>query len=1043
MINLCNTSSYSNDKQGEDLSKRTPRGNEDIEIIGDIDQDIEINLVQLQSSCGLGNISSLTLPFKTNRAYTLTVAGNGSILDPSNPRAPTGTELENITRTNPLRVAHGWYTMMPGYGIGILNTNSLVSLKNIPFKNSTINATGLILNSSVYSNGILNVNSISLKNASYLYGTTIECTGITLESNSKCDTINITSNLLKLNSSSIAESQFFGSVISTSGSRIVDCELTCEKLEINDSIFQSQFDYKEGSSSNIEDIKFINSTIYNNSQINSKFLFFNTVNIAGGIIKSDTIKFEGDCTIGEDATVATHAISLSGLTNNGILNFNVFSGLITPIITNSGNININNTGNINMTITNNGKLKLNTSGTLEGSNKGIINGPHIKLKRQFINEESGKILSSMTELEDFSINNGYIATAKLSGSAQNVGSLDNGIFSGQGVLNNGLVKVGLFLNSTNNGEVTNLTMEGGTNYGNSSAGTLYNSRNYGSISTGIFYNSIDDGDGTKGSYFGSSVNYGSCLNVLFKDVAIHDSNSVIKTGLFYDKSICRNANGYYDSILNFYSGSELKQAKNFEIINMFNNSKASDKINPTVNFNDNSLATSSFEGNIAFFNDHSQNSGVIKNSYFNDNSINAFGGLVASGLFKDNAINLGTVDDGRAIFNDSAMNSGLLKDSNVIFSGGGTINNGHINNCSVKFYDNAISSVDGFIERQTVDFYNSQNYSQIRDTFSARFFNSNNRGFITANNGGLISFDQSDSVISEIPRIYPPEEGFIVFYDLTSANGSVVFTNQSNNNMTISAETVTFSGYCNNSSFFNLYDNNNVLIATDIPGIVANNVFFQNHSINNKPVEATYIYFDNNSSNNGNNFSTEISFDNFSTNLAKETTNISNKISFDNFSINASSGSCDQWFFNRGSINNGIIQNSQTITLNTSGINNGSIFGGNVSLLSRSINNGYISGTTINLNNSTNNKTIVTNYVSITGLISSDYQNTYYATINSAPGTIALTDPLAPVAVFGFINLGTLSGTFQFKNFSVNLGTIYGYATFDATSVNSGTIIAL
>ena len=259
--------------------------------------------------------------------------------------------------------------------------------------------------------------------------------------------------------------------------------------------------------------------------------------------------------------------------------------------------------------------------------------------------------------------------------------------------------------------------------------------------------------------------------------------------------------------------------------------------------------------------------------------------------------------------------------------------------------------------------------------------------------------------------------------------------------MTISAATVTFSGYCNNSSFFDLYDNNDVLVATDIPGIIANNVFFQNHSINHKPVQATYIYFDNNSSNNGNNFGTEIYFDNFSSNLATETTNISDKISFDNFSINASSGSCDEWFFGNGSINNGIIQDSQTITLNTSGINNGSIFGENISLLSRSINNGYISGTNINFNNSTNNETVIADSLSIAGSISSDYQNTSDASVNSAPGTIILTDPLVPVAVFGFMNLGALSGTFEFKDFSVNFGKIYGHATFDATSVNSGIVV--
>ena len=1038
MINLCDTSSYSNDKQGQNLTKRAPRGNEDIEIIGDIDQNTAINLFQLESSCGLGNMSSLTLPFKTNKAYTLTIAGNGSILDPNNPRAPTGTELENITRTNPLRVQHGWYTMMTGYGIGILTTNSSVSLTNIPFKNSTINASGVILNSSAYSNGILNVNSISLKNASYLYGTTIECTGITLESNSKCDTINIASNTLTLNNSSIAESQFFGSGLSASGSNIIDCEITCENLQITNANFQSRFDYNERSSGNIEDIKFTDSIIHSNSQINSKFLWFNNVDISGGKINSDIIRFEGSCRIGADATVDTQIISGSeGLLNEGILNFNSFSGLTTRTIANIGNININNTGNIDMVITNNGRLKLSTSGTfIGGNNNGIINGSSIKLKREFVNNESGKILSSMTELEDSSINNGYIASAKFSGSSQNNGSLDNAIFSGQGVLNNGLVKVGLFLNSNNNGEVTNLTMRAGTNYGDSSAGTLYNSSNYGSISTGIFYDSVDNGAGTTGLYYGSSTNHGSCLNVSLKDVSVHDSNSVINTGLFYDKSICLNANG---SILNFYDQSELRGAQNVGIINIFDNGKAFNRIDPTVNFNDNSAAVPSFNGKIAIFNDQSQNSGVVEKGYFNNNSINR--DLAWSGLFKDNAVNSGTVGANGAIFHDNSINNGLIEGAYVVFSGGGTINNGYIKNCNVNFYDNSISSISGFIENQTVKFYNSQNYSFINDVSSAEFFSSNNEAGITSN-GGLISFNQSNSTVSDIPRIYPPQQGYTVSYILTATNGSVIFTNQSNNNMTISAATVTFSGYCNNSSFFNLYNNDDVLVATDIPGILATNVFFQNHSINNKPIQAVSIYFDNNSSNNGNNFASEMSFNNFSSNLSTETTNISNEISFDNFSINAGSGSCGSWFFGNGSINNGIIQASQTITLNTSGINNGSIFGGNVSLFSRSTNNGYISGTNVYFDNSINNQTVIADYLSITGSIILDYyQNRLYSSINTVPGTMISTNPLTPVTVFGFMNLGTLSGTFQFKNFSVNSGIIYGQATFDATSVNSGTII--
>ena len=658
MINLCDTSSYSNDKQGKNLTKRAPRGNEDIEIIGDIDQNTAINLFQLESSCGLGNMSSLTLPFKTNKAYTLTIAGNGSILDPNNPRAPTGTELENITRTNPLRVQHGWYTMMTGYGIGILTTNSSVSLTNIPFKNSAINASGVILNSSAYSNGILNVNSISLKNASYLYGTTIECTGITLESNSKCDTINIASNTLTLNNSSIAESQFFGSGLSASGSHIIDCEITCENLQITNANFQSRFDYNERSSGNIEDIKFTDSIIHSNSQINSKFLWFNNVDISGGKINSDIIRFEGSCRIGADATVDTQIISGSeGLLNEGILNFNSFSGLTTRTIANIGNININNTGNIDMVITNNGRLKLATSGTFfGGNNHGIINGSSIKLKTGFINNESGKILSSTTELEDSAINNGYIANAKLSDNSQNNGSLDNAIFSGQGVLNNGLVKIGLFLNSNNNGEVTDLTIYSATNYGSGTKMILHSSTNNGSY-----------------SYFDA---YGG---------STYDSSYPTISGNFYDTSTCNLIVGSGQSaVTNFYNSSIFDGSSN----------------NLNIYFFDNSTAQGAIVGTATFYNNSSYiGGGTIDNAIFQDTSKNK-GIISQTAIFIDNSINSGNLGPGLSVatFNKS-KNYGIINGQNIYFSGE-AINEGQIFAVNFNSSD-SVNSASGTISLTT------------------------------------------------------------------------------------------------------------------------------------------------------------------------------------------------------------------------------------------------------------------------------------------------------------------------------------------------------
>lgn len=694
MINLCDTSSYSNDKQGQKLTKRVPRPNEDIEIIGDINQDIEINLAQLESTCGLRSISSLTLPFKTDRSYSLTIAGNGNILNLNNPRSPSGTDLANITNTNPLRVAHGWYTMGTGYGIGILTTNSLLSLKNISFENNTVNATDIVLDSSAYSNGILNVNNILLKNTSYLYETTIECNGITLESNSKSDTINITSDLLTLNNSSIAESQFFGSGIFSSGSSIVDCEIECENLQIINSNFQGRFDY--GGSSSNPDIRFTNSVVYSNSQINSKVLFFDNTNISGGIIKSDIIEFEGGCTIGEKASVDTQIISASGLTNQGILNFNSFSGLTTPILVNSGNININNTENINIYITNKGQLKLNALGTfIGGTNNGIINGLNIKLKREFINETLGTILSSMTELEDSSINNGYIVGAKLSNSSQNNGLLDNAIFSGQEVLNNGSVKIGIFLNSNNNGEVTDLTIYSGINYGSGNIIKLYNSTNNG--------------------FYSNCYAYGT---------SIYSSSYPITSGNFYDTSTCLLAVGSGEfSVLNFYNNSILNGSVSNLSMYFFDNSTALGTI----------IGTGNFYGNSSF------TSGTIDHAIFQDTSHNK-GNISETAVFIDRSTNSGNLGPGLNIARfENTKNYGSINGQNIYFSQG-AINEGQV--FAVNFdSSDSFNSIAGNISLTTsmpAVLSNFVNSGTLSGTFQ---FTNNSINYGTIN--GYATFDET------------------------------------------------------------------------------------------------------------------------------------------------------------------------------------------------------------------------------------------------------------------------------------------------------------
>jgi len=700
MINLCDDSSYSNDREGENLSRRTPRTNEDIEIIGEIDQDTTINLFQLQSSCGLGNISALTLPFKTDKAYTFTVAGNGSILDPTNPRAPTGTELEIITRKNPLRAQHGWYTMSTGYGIGILTTNSDIALRNIAFKNSSTNATNISLDASAYSNGILNVNNISLENISYLYGTTIECSGITLDGLSLCDTLNITSDTLILTNSSIAESQFFGSGFSATDSNIIDCEIECDFLQITNANFQSRFDYA-GSSSN-PDIRFTNSIIYNNSQINSKYLYLTNTQISGGAIKADSIEFLQGTIINRDAVVDAEVISLSSLTNEGILTFSSFSGLQTPVLINNGNININNTGAIDIVITNNGKLQLNASGNfIGGINTKSINGTNTILKQGFINGISGIILSPVIKFCDSSINQGridvtdvtFINNSQNAGffnkatfldSSFNIGSGDTAIFSGQNVTNNGSIRTGKFLSSNNNGEVIDLMIYSGINSGRGDKITLY-----------------------------SSTHNGQYLNFDAYGTSVYNTNYPINTGNFYDTSVCNLIVGSgQSSEINFYNSGTLNGSANNLTVHFFDNSRAQGTINNTGIFHDHSSFTA---GNInyAIFQDMSRSQGNISRmATFIDNSINS--GNLGPGLSVatfNKAKNYGNIYGANVYFNEGAINFGTI--STLGFTGNDSINSG-----SISLIAESRSTLSNFINHGSLsgifDFTNNSiNYGTI------------------------------------------------------------------------------------------------------------------------------------------------------------------------------------------------------------------------------------------------------------------------------------------------------------------------------------------
>jgi hypothetical protein len=424
--------------------------------------------------------------------------------------------------------------------------------------------------------------------------------------------------------------------------------------------------------------------------------------ISGGTIKADSIEFLEGTIINRDAVVDAEIISLSGLTNQGILTFSSFSGLTTPIIVNNGNININNTEAINIAITNNGKLQLNTSGNfISGINNKTINGTNTILKGSFINGISGIILSPVIKFCDSSINQGrldmtditfinnshnegFFNAATFLDSSSNIGSGDAAIFSGQNVTNNGSIRTGKFLSSNNNGEVIDLMIYSGINTGRGDKITLY-----------------------------SSTHNGQYPNFNAYGASVYNTSYPIKSGNFYDTSICNLIVGSGRSgEINFYNSGTLNGSAN----------------NLTVHFFDNSTAQGTIIGTGTFYNNSSFIAGTIDNAIFQDNSQNG-GGISSTAVFIDNSMNSGSLGPGISFAKfDNTKNYGSIDGQNVYFSGGainfGTIStlsftgNDSINSGSISLITESRSVLSNFINHGSLsgifDFTNNSiNYGTI------------------------------------------------------------------------------------------------------------------------------------------------------------------------------------------------------------------------------------------------------------------------------------------------------------------------------------------
>jgi hypothetical protein len=713
MINLCDSSKYTSDERGNSPSRRTPRPDEDIELVNIITSDETLNMSSL-SSCGLQKVGALSLRFDTIDKE-ITINGNGSPLSSTNTRQPNSGTLELLNKTNPQRVIHGWYTINPTYGVNVLITNGKVKLNNIGFNNNSLVCNTLELQNSAYANGILDTNFVTIKN-SFTYDTTIDCTGVSIENNSKVDSLLLNTESCSILQASIADCTINSSILNISGSTIIDSNIDGFNTKVSYTNFLSNYSYNSslarsglsgqmsldncilgtGSSFIVEKINLNDSNnIYGN--INSQLVVSSNGNIVHRSATLDTENFQGQIeNRGKFYTKNMSGITTSAINNNGgYLNISVvpMSGSIEN--TTSGVIDISSNLNI-----------------FAGYNDGLIKGVTVTLS-SIENRASGQILTDTCYLSSGSINNGYIKNAVLNENSNNdsLGFIEVAVLYDS--INSGTIQNGTFLTAAvNNNKVLNnfILNSGAVNNGSGLNGTIINGINNGIITNGKFFNeSINNGVGVKTELYDSSQNLGSVEDLSLFNMSRQTAGTV-QLCSFYNGSKCSNAtvkSGIFYDFAALSGGSLVGIGTGL------------------VRFNDTSISiNSSISQCVVSYNDASSainTNGLSCTGYFYDQSHSENSDFGLS-VFNDSTYNLGNISS-PTIFKDNSYNSGIIQNAICTFSGVGTCNYGQISNSPIVVFEGGTNQGD-ITNADSVTFNNNaKNFGQLINCNNILFAN--------------------------------------------------------------------------------------------------------------------------------------------------------------------------------------------------------------------------------------------------------------------------------------------------------------------------------
>jgi hypothetical protein len=1006
MINLCDTLKYYKDSSLAEEADRTPRPNEDIEIIGTIPNDETINMQDL-SNCGLSGVGSLTMTFSSG-VNTLTINTSDATksgIDPSNPRAPTGEALLAIRRTNPLRADHGWYSIdTSGYRIGAIVTNSKVSLSNIGLNNDNISCNSFSLVGGIYANGIINTNTAVLNNTKF-YGTSLECVKISGLSNTKIDSISSRSEIFDFKNSSIADSKIEANAILSNGSKFIDCNMTYGACSLDNCVLQGSLDQNGAipppSALSISGTKLNNCKIgsgtLSTASINTELLEIDNCTINGNIktniIYGDTNKIDRNGTVD-----ATYLKDGSTWENSGIFQIGRTNPLFSPIIkNNSGSLLWRDYVKCQLVQSTGGRTEILNSGISNGGSNivsGIIAGNIFIGSGGFSN--NGIINTNICIFKNGSNQNSGIIKDVEGYTFTNAGYIEKGLFISSKAINNGYVDAGIFRSgATNNGTGNNLSFYSETtNAGSGNNVSLFgNATSNGHINYGKLYDVSEN----QGTFFqlniyntGTNIGAGNLINV-YNSGSNNSAN--VATGNFYNTSSCKSigvSNG--TGIYNFYDFSRIARDTNGgtkSIFKFYNNTTVNAKLTATTGiFYNNSVIATNGEGKFAsgYFYDNFINSGQMDGVlYFNGKSLN--NGKINSSSYiefresSSNDANGSLEASTSAFFHGSSYNLGSLKQSSfALFDGAGTYNNGNLT-CGTLIFDNGAINYASLNQGDRLIFNNgsvnesfsisvvpailftnnSTHSSGIIENAPSVVFASGSKSSNSSSHSITVTKDSAADIISDLESFVSDGSiGENIKIEILKNIASLQFLDGINNAIISNCPSIIFSGSqaFNNVNYgwdISSYDGNVTIPRVgQLYGIIGGaDLQFIDNATNNSYIDATSITFSNRSNSQGkiSKNCTTLNFDTNSSNSADLNELSSTTITFSNGSSNNGSiiatGDASLTISFSNASNNGTIiaREGTTITFTNSGINNGIIISsGTIDFSTSSSNYGTVCG---------------------------------------------------------------------------------------------------